>query len=167
MAVIEDRRAACSILLRRGLERRECPVVLPRRLADRGTHHDLEDLVFAEPRRPRRRDVLVGDPLACLATLSTSVRSGSAQPAIVERGPALRLRRLAVAFQDPRDERFASLRCPTWRPPQAAAARANRSRSLPQSPWCRRSRASRRDAPHSDRGAGVPARRACRSCRRR
>jgi hypothetical protein len=32
----------------RGLEGRERRVVLPRGLADRGAHHDLEDLVLAE-----------------------------------------------------------------------------------------------------------------------
>jgi hypothetical protein len=55
----------------RGPEGRRRRVVLPRVLADRGTHDDLEDLILAEARRSRHGE----------ATLSIKVLSGSLKPA--------------------------------------------------------------------------------------
>src|SRR5262249_54798056 len=52
-----------------GLESRERRLVLPCRLANRSTDHDLEDLVFAEAGESNRRDVIVGDVVCLLGNL--------------------------------------------------------------------------------------------------
>src|SRR4029450_10406076 len=77
----------------RGIEGRERRVVLPRGLADRRAHHDLEDLVLAEARCPRRGDVLVGDLVGVLGDLVDQRAQRLGKPCVVERGAALGVRR--------------------------------------------------------------------------
>jgi hypothetical protein len=76
----------------RGIEGRERRVVLPRGLADRRAHHDLEDLVLAEARCPRRGDVLVGDLVGVLGDLVDQRAQRLGKPCVVERGAALGVR---------------------------------------------------------------------------
>src|SRR5262245_54317835 len=97
-------------LLGRSFEGRSGRIVLPRGLADRGAHHDLEDLVLAEAGLPRRRDVFVGDPVSVLGYLIDQSTQRLAEPGVVERGAALSERCLAVSFENPREQRSTPLR---------------------------------------------------------
>src|SRR5215470_13238236 len=99
-----------STLPRRSFEGRNGPLVLPRGLADRGAHHDLEDLVLAEAGFPGRRDVFVGDLVSVPGHLVDQTAQRLAEPRVVERGAALSERRLAVAIENPREQRSAPLR---------------------------------------------------------
>src|SRR5574341_299846 len=73
----------------RGLQGSERRIVLPRGLADGGTHHELEYLVLARPRCPRSGDVLVGDfgGVLCHRVDQHAQRLG--EPCVIERGAAL------------------------------------------------------------------------------
>src|SRR5262249_33805907 len=96
--------------LDRGFEGRDRRIVLPCGLANRGAHHDLEDLVLAEARCPRRGDVLVGDLGGLPGDLADQGARRLGEPRIVERGAAQDARRMAVSLEDPRDQRLARLR---------------------------------------------------------
>src|ERR1051326_4421294 len=98
-----------STLLGRSFEGRNGRIVLPRRLANRGAHHDLEDLVLAEAGFSRCRDVFVGDLVSVLGYLVDQSTQRLAEPCVVERGAALSERRLAVSFEDPREQRSTPL----------------------------------------------------------
>jgi hypothetical protein len=52
-----------------GLKGRKYRVALPSGLPDRGAHHDLEDLVFAQARLLDGGGVLVGDPIGMPSSL--------------------------------------------------------------------------------------------------
>ncbi len=91
------------------LESRERRLVLPGRLADRGANGDLEDLVFAQPRRTSCGDVLVGDLVGPIRQFADQGRQRLVEYRVVERGAPLRVRRLAISFEDPCDDCFASL----------------------------------------------------------
>src|SRR6266540_4387644 len=93
----------------RGVEGSERRVVLPRGLADCRAHHDLEDLVLAEARCPCCGDVVVGDLVGVLGDLVDQRAQRLGEPCVVERGAALGVRRPAVSFFYPRDQRFACL----------------------------------------------------------
>jgi hypothetical protein len=73
----------------RGLEGIERRVVLPRGLADRGTHHDLENLVLAEARCCHCSDVLVGDRVSALGDFVDQCPERLGESGIVERRAAL------------------------------------------------------------------------------
>src|SRR6266508_3848530 len=92
-----------------GVEGSERRVVLPRGLADCRAHHDLEDLVLAEARCPCCGDVVVGDLVGVLGDLVDQRAQRLGEPCVVERGAALGVRRPAVSFFYPRDQRFACL----------------------------------------------------------
>jgi hypothetical protein len=117
--------------LSRGLDQsRKRRVVLPRCLTDRGTYHELEDLILAQTRSPRHGDVLVGDRVGVLGDLVDPGFQRLGEPCVVESGAALGVRRPAISLEDPRDERFAQLRDIAFPELYAAEARiANASRS--------------------------------------
>src|SRR5262245_16028296 len=96
-------RRMLTLLLRRSFEGRDRRVVLPRRLADRGAHHDLEDLVLGEAGFARRSDVLVGDLVSVLGNLVDQTAQRRGEPCVVERRAALSQRRPPVAFEDARE----------------------------------------------------------------
>src|SRR5262249_24372672 len=88
------------VLPGRSFEERDRRVVLPWRLADRGAHHDLEDLVLGEAGFSRRSHVLVGDLVGVLGDLVDETAQRRGEPCVVERGAALSQRRPPVTFED-------------------------------------------------------------------
>jgi len=74
---------------RRGLEGRERYVVLPSGLADRGTHRELEYVVFAKARGLCRGDVLVGDRVGVFDDLVDQGTQRLGEACVIERGSAL------------------------------------------------------------------------------
>src|SRR5262249_16192026 len=99
-----------SPLLRRGLKGGERFVVLPAGLADCSAHHHLENLGLAKAGCTRRAEVLICDLVGVLGDLVDQRVQRLGKPCVVERGTALGARRLAVSFEDPRDQRLARLR---------------------------------------------------------
>ena len=75
-------------------------VILPVGLARRGTHHELVDLVFAEPRRPHCGNVLVRDFVGLDSDFVDQRAQRRIQPCVVERGAPLGPRRPAVSFEE-------------------------------------------------------------------
>jgi hypothetical protein len=89
--------------------RRECSLVLPRGLADRGADHKFEDLVFAEPGHSYGRDVIVGDAVGVPRNFLDQPAHRLWQPCVVEGGAALRGRSVAASIQNSCHECFSCL----------------------------------------------------------
>jgi hypothetical protein len=62
---------------------------LPRSLAERGADNNLENLVLAEARCPRRGNVRIGDPVGVPGDLLDQRAQRLGNPRVVKRGTAL------------------------------------------------------------------------------
>src|SRR4029077_4995223 len=106
---IEDGEPHRSPLFRCAGQRRKRVPVLPARLADSGTHHDLEYLILTQARGPDGGDVLVGHAVGVVGPLLDQRAHRFTKTGIVEGGAAQVSRRLPIAVEDASDERAMQL----------------------------------------------------------
>src|SRR5262249_7403791 len=122
-----------------GLNSRECRLVLPRGLADRGADHELEDLVFGEAGHSNGCDVIVGDLVGVPGDLLDYPAHGLWQSCVVEGGAALVGRGVTASIQDSRYKGFSCLSDVRHLPPPPSRAHtrtvSNPSPSITNSVW--------------------------------